>query len=195
MITVGVQKTKKTMKKILLILLVLLCASCRRGGDLSTLREGDIVFIETRSFQSKFVKMGMMSIWSHCGIAVNTPEGVQIMEADTTVRILPIERFIDKSVGKKFIVKRPVQQLSEPIDQAEWLGRWYDLNFSFDNEEVYCSELVWLIYKEQGIELCPPIKINEHFMVRFKPLQRALEERGISPEQYAVAPCDLLRAL
>ena len=183
------------MKKLLLILLVLLCGSCRRGGDLSTLREGDIVFIETRSFQSKFVKMGMMSIWSHCGIAVNTPEGVQIMEADTTVRILPIERFIDKSVGKKFIVKRPVQQLSEPIDQAEWLGRWYDLNFSFDNEEVYCSELVWLIYKEQGIELCPPIKINEHFMVRFKPLQRALEERGISPEQLAVAPCDLLRAL
>lgn len=183
------------MKKILLILLVLLCASCRRGGDLSTLREGDIVFIETRSFQSKFVKMGMMSIWSHCGIAVNTPEGVQIMEADTTVRILPIERFIDKSVGKKFIVKRPVQQLTKPIDQAEWLGRWYDLNFSFDNEEVYCSELVWLIYKEQGIELCPPIKINEHFMVRFRPLQRALEERGISPEQYAVAPCDLLRAL
>ena len=107
------------MKKILLILLVLLCASCRRGGDLSTLREGDIVFIETRSFQSKFVKMGMMSIWSHCGIAVNTPEGVQIMEADTTVRILPIERFIDKSVGKKFIIKRPVQQLTKPIGEMK----------------------------------------------------------------------------
>ena len=183
------------MKKLLLILFVLLCASCRREGDLSSLREGDIVFIETRSFQSKFVKMGMMSIWSHCGIAVNTPEGVQIMEADTTVRILPIERFIDKSVGKKYIIKRPVQQLTQPIDQAEWLGRWYDLKFSFDNEEVYCSELVWLIYKEQGIELCPPIKINEHFMVRFKVLQEALRERGISPEQYAVAPCDLLRAL
>ena len=182
------------MKKLLLILLVLLCGSCRRGGDLSTLREGDIVFIETRSFQSKFVKMGMMSIWSHCGIAVNTPEGVQIMEADSTVRILPVERFVAKSVGGKYIIKRPEQQLTAPIDQQKWLGRWYDLKFSFDNEEVYCSELVWLIYKEQGIELCPPIKINEHFMVRFKPLQRALEERGISPEQYAVAPCDLLRA-
>ncbi len=183
------------MKKLLLILLVLLCGSCRRVGDLSTLREGDIVFIESRSFQSKFVKLGMMSIWSHCGIAVNTPEGVQIMEADTTVRILPVERFIDKSVGKKYIIKRPAQQLSEPIDQEEWLGRWYDLKFSFDNEEVYCSELVWLIYKAQGIELCPPIKINEHFTVRFPIMQRALLERGISPEQEAVAPCDLLRAL
>ena len=183
------------MKKLLLILLVLLCGSCRRGGDLSTLREGDIVFIETRSFQSKFVKMGMMSIWSHCGIAVDTPEGVQIMEADTTVRIIPIERFIDKSVGGKYIIKRPKQQLSQPIEQDKWLGRWYDLKFNFDNEEVYCSELVWLIYKEQDIELCPACKINSHFMVRFAALQRALEERGISPEQYAVAPCDLLRAL
>ncbi len=183
------------MKKILLILLVLLCGSCRRGGDLSTLREGDILFIETRSFQSKFIKLGMMSIWSHCGIAVNTPDGVQIMEADTTVRILPVERFIDKSVGKKYIIKRPSQQLSQPIDKEAWLGRWYDLNFSFDNEEVYCSELVWLIYKNQGIELCPPRKINTHFMARVPMLQRALRERNISPEQEAVAPCDLLRAL
>ena len=184
------------MKKILFIFLVILSfSSCRRGGDLSTLQEGDIVFIETTSFQSKFIKMGMLSIWSHCGIAVNTPEGVQIMEADTTVRILPVERFIDKSVGKKYIIKRPEQQLSKPIEQERWLGRWYDLKFSFDNEEVYCSELVWLIYKDQGIELCPPVKINEHFMVRFKVLQEALRERGISPEQEAVAPCDLLRAL
>ena len=183
------------MKRIILILLVMMCASCRRGGDLSALREGDILFIETESFQSKFIKLGMMSVWSHCGIAVNTPEGVQIMEADTTVRILPIERFVDRSIGGKYIIKRPKQQLAAPINQERWLGRWYDLKFSFDNEEVYCSELVWLIYKEQGIELCPPIKINEHFMVRLPLMQRALEERGISPEQYAVAPCDLLRAL
>lgn len=183
------------MKKGLLILLALVSMSCRRGGDLSALREGDIVFIETTSFQSKFVKLGMLSIWSHCGIAVNTPEGVQIMEADTTVRILPVERFIKKSVGGKYIIKRPEQQLTQPINQQKWLGKWYDLKFSFDNDEVYCSELVWLIYKEQGIELCPPIKINEHFMVRFKVLQDALRERGISPDQEAVAPCDLLRAL
>ncbi len=184
------------MKKVVVILLVvLLCASCRRGGDLSALREGDIVFIETTSFQSKFVKLGMLSIWSHCGIAVNTPEGVQIMEADTTVRILPIDKFIARSVGEKYIIKRPKQQLSRPIDQSKWLGKWYDLNFSFENDEVYCSELVWLIYKDQGIELCPPKRINEHFMVRFPVMQRALEERGISPKQEAVAPCDLLRAL
>ncbi len=184
------------MKKVVILLaLMLLCGSCRQGGDLSALEEGDIVFIETTSFQSKFVKMGMLSIWSHCGIAVNTPEGVQIMEADTTVRILPIERFINRSVGKKYIIKRPEQRLTQPIDKEKWLGKWYDLKFSFDNDEVYCSELVWLIYKEQGIELCPPVRINEHFMVRFPVMQNALRERGISPEQYAVAPCDLLRAL
>ena len=184
------------MRRLLLLLMVVLAStSCRRGGDLTALREGDILFIETVSFQSKFIKLGMLSIWSHCGIAVDTPEGVQIMEADTTVRILPVERFVDRSVGRKYIIKRPEQQLSQPIDKDKWLGRWYDLTFSFDNEEVYCSELVWLIYKEQGIELCPPRKINTHFMARLPMLERALEERGISPEQEAVAPSDLLRAL
>jgi len=183
------------MKKIILLLLVLICSSCRRGGDLTALREGDIVFIETKSFQSKFIKLGMMSIWSHCGIAVDTPDGIQIMEADTTVRILPVERFIDRSIGGKYIIKRPKQQLSRPIEKEKWLGKWYDLKFSFDNDEVYCSELVWLIYKDQGIELCPPVKIKEHFMVRLPMMQEALRERGISPDQDAVAPCDLLRAL
>ena len=109
------------MKKIVLILIVLMSASCRRGGDLTALREGDIVFIETTSFQSKFIKLGMLSIWSHCGIAVNTDEGVQIMEADTTVRILPIERFIKRSVGGKYIIKRPEQQLTQPINKEKWL--------------------------------------------------------------------------
>ena len=183
------------MKKIALMALVLLCASCRRGGDLSSLQEGDILFIETKSFQSKFIKLGMLSIWSHCGIAVNTPEGVQIMEADTTVRILPVDKFVNKSVGGKYIIKYPKQTLLQPIDKDRWLGKWYDLKFDFDNDEVYCSELVWLIYKDQGIELCAPRKINEHLMVRLPLLQRALEERGISPNQEAVAPCDLLRAL
>ena len=183
------------MRKVLLLFLVLLCGACRRGGDLTALREGDILFIETESFQSKFIKWGMLSIWSHCGIAVNTPEGVQIMEADTTVRILPIDRFIDRSVGGKYIIRHPKQQLTQPIEKEKWLGKWYDLKFNFDNNEVYCSELVWLIYKEQGIELCTPRKISEHLMVRLPVLQRALQERGISPEQEAVAPCDLLRAL
>jgi hypothetical protein len=183
------------MKKILYAIILLAFVSCRQGGDLTALREGDIVFIETESFQSKFVKLGMLSVWSHCGIAVDTPEGVQIMEADTMVRILPVQKFVDRSIGGKYIIKRPAQQLSEPINKEKWLGRWYDLKFSFENEEVYCSELVWLIYKEQGIELCPPIRIDEHIMVRLPIMQRALEERGISPKQMAVAPCDLLRAL
>jgi hypothetical protein len=183
------------MKKIVYAIILLIFVSCRQGGDLTALREGDIVFIETESFQSKFVKLGMLSVWSHCGIAVDTPEGVQIMEADTMVRILPVQKFVDRSIGGKYIIKRPAQQLSEPINKEKWLGRWYDLKFSFENEEVYCSELVWLIYKEQGIELCPPIRIDEHIMVRLPIMQRALEERGISPKQMAVAPCDLLRAL
>ena len=184
------------MKKILLIIIVvLLSASCRRGGDLTALQEGDILFIETESFQSKYIKWGLLSIWSHCGIAVDTPEGIQIMEADTTVRILPVERFVGKSIGGKYIIKRPEQRLTQPINKNKWLGRWYDLKFSFDNEEVYCSELVWLIYKDQGIELCKPIKIKEHIMVSVPFIQQALKERGISPEQEAVAPCDLLRAL
>ena len=55
---------------------------------------------------------------------------------------------------------------------------------------MYCSELVYVIYKEQlGKQLCQPRKISSY---RTKGLQKIMRKRHISPDQYVVAPSDLL---
>lgn len=42
----------------------------------SNLQEGDIVFIESQSSQSPFIKIGTMSKWTHCGV-VGMPYDLQ----------------------------------------------------------------------------------------------------------------------
>ena len=37
------------------------------------------------------------------------------------------------------------------------------MSFKFNNGRMYCSELVYIIYKEQfGIELCKPRKVSSY---------------------------------
>ena len=71
----------------------------------------------------------------------------------------------------------------------------YDLQFKFNNGKMYCSELVWLIYKDQGIELCEPRKVSSFPFARISKVRKLMDKRGITMDQYAVAPVDLYKAI
>lgn len=60
---------------------------------------------------------------------------------------------------------------------------------------MYCSELVWLVYKDQGIELCKPRKVSSFLMTRLPKVKKLMNKRGISMEQEAVAPVDIYKAI
>lgn len=183
-------------------------SSCNRVS-LDKIREGDIVFTESMSNQAPFIKAGTMCRWSHCGVVVNTPNGLQVLEASKTVQLTPVKQFVGPKRSKKgrYVVKRPKQRLTKPIAYNKWLGQSYDMAFKFDNGQMYCSELVWLAYKEQGIELCKPRKVGDYFVVKLahsklgrkvhkaKLLRNLMNKRNITLAQKAVAPSDLYRAL
>ena len=57
---------------------------------------------------------------------------------------------------------------------------------------MYCSELIYVIYKKQfGIELSKPRKIGDFNLLD---MRKVMERRGMDKEQLAVAPSDLLRS-
>lgn len=60
---------------------------------------------------------------------------------------------------------------------------------------MYCSELVWLVYKEQGIELCRPRKVSSFMMTRIPKVRKLMNKRNISMDQEAVAPVDIYNAV
>ena len=73
------------MRFILLIMSMLLLAGCGNSIDVTDLQDGDVVFIESQSSQSPYIKVGTMSKWTHCGVVVNTPQGLKVLEASKTV--------------------------------------------------------------------------------------------------------------
>ena len=174
---------------------LLLCSCAGRGTDLTDIKEGDIVFIESQSSQAPYIKLGTMSRWTHCGIVVNTPEGLKVLEASKTVKLTPFNTFIGRAKDGNWCIRRPKQQLKEPISYSKYLGQPYDLEFKFDNGKMYCSELVWLVYKDQGIELCEPRKVSSFIMTRIPKVKKLMAKRNISMSQEAVAPVDIYRAI
>lgn len=183
------------MKWMLIILSVLLLSSCSDSIDVTNLQEGDVVFIESQSSQSPYIKVGTMSKWTHCGVVVNTPEGLKVLEASKTVKLTPFSKFIGAAKNGNWCVKRPDQKLSASISYKKYLGQPYDLEFKFDNGKMYCSELVWLIYKDHGIELCKPRKVSSFICTKIPRVKKLMDKRKISMDQYAVAPVDLYKAI
>ena len=136
-----------------------------------------------------------MSKWTHCGIVVDTPQGLKVLEASKTVRLTPFAQFIGSAKNENWCVKRPKQKLSKPISYRKYLGQQYDLEFRFDNGKMYCSELVWLVYKDQGIEICNPRKVSSFILTRIPKVKKLMIKRDISMDQYVVAPVDLYKAI
>lgn len=183
------------MRFILLIISMLLLAGCGNSIDVANLQEGDVVFIESQSSQSPYIKVGTMSKWTHCGVVVNTPEGLKILEASKTVRLTPFAKFIGSAKNDNWAVKRPDQKLEKSISYSKYLGMPYDLEFKFNNGKMYCSELVWLVYQDQGVELCKPRKVSSFICTRIPRVKKLMQKRNISMEQTAVAPVDLYKAI
>lgn len=183
------------MRFILFIMSMLLLAGCGNSIDVADLQEGDVVFIESQSSQSPYIKVGTMSKWTHCGVVVNTPQGMKVLEASKTVRLTPFAKFIGSAKNENWTVKRPKLKLTKPISYSKYLGMPYDLEFKFNNGKMYCSELVWLIYQDQGIELCKPRKVSSFIFTRIPKVRNLMQKRGITMEQQAVAPVDLYKAI
>ena len=183
------------MRWLFLSFIALASISCSNNVDVNELQEGDIVFIESQSSQSPYIKAGTMSKWTHCGVVVNTSGGIRVLEASKTVRLTSFNSFIGRAKNDNWCVRRPKQELSKPISYKKYLGQPYDLEFKFDNGKMYCSELVWLVYKDQGIELCKPRKVSSFLMTRLPKVKKLMNKRNIKMDQEAVAPVDIYKAI
>ena len=183
------------MRIICLVASLFLLLGCNNRKDITNLQEGVIVFIESQSSQSPYIKIGTMSKWTHCGVVVNTPEGMKVLEASKTVKLTPFNSFIGRAKNENWCIKRPKQKLIKPINYNKYIGQPYDLEFKFNNGKMYCSELVWLVYKELGIELCKPRKVSSFIMTRIPKVKKLMNKRNIQMNQEAVAPVDIYKAI
>jgi hypothetical protein len=160
-------------------------------------KEGDVIFQTSQSQQSPLIQIATRSKISHCGIIVMRNGKPYVLETLKTLVVTPLDKFIARGEGGKYWLKRSNKE-NIKIKYGSYLGKPYDLAFKFDNGKFYCSELIYDIYKNQlGIELCEPKKVSDYLILgtdKLPQIEKAMKKRGITKEQYAVAPIDIFES-
>lgn len=141
---------------------VVLVAACSAAA-MPAVQDGDIIFQTSRSSQSLAIQHATHSPYSHMGLVRYRDGRPFVLEAVATVRYTPLAEWIDRGVGRHFVVKRlrDAQTILTPARVArlrrageQLRGRQYDPSFRWTDEHLYCSELVWKAYaRGVGVEI------------------------------------------
>ena len=154
--------------------------------DHSSLQSGDIVFQSSQSSQSEAIRLATHSIYTHCGIVFVENNKVFIYEAVQPVKVTSINDWIKKGKDYKYVVKRlknastvlTKETLTKMKACAEkFKNKDYDIYFDWSDERIYCSELVWKVYKQgANIEVGKLQKLKD-FDLTSVPVKTKLKEK------------------
>lgn len=165
-----------------------------------TFQDGDIIFQTSKSNQSKAIQLATKSKYSHMGIIYFQEGKPFVFEATQPVKITPMQEWIDRGEDALFVVKRlknanniltpKAKQKMKQVGE-EYVGKNYDIYFEWADDRIYCSELVWKIYKKAcGIEVGKLEKLKD-FDLSSVPVKAKLAERygnNIPMEELVISP-------
>ncbi len=127
------------------------------------IQNGDIIFQTSKSIQSKAIQLATNSKYSHMGIIYENDRQFFVYEAVQPVKLTPLAKWINRGENSHYVIKRldnadkiltnsTLTQMKKIGEQFK--GKPYDIYFEWSDERIYCSELVWKIYKQTtGIEI------------------------------------------
>lgn len=135
--------------------ILLICSVSLAFAEETSYQTGDIIFQSSESPTNKAIELATHSKFSHVGVIVAEEGDLQVLEAGNPVSIIPLAKFIQRGSGGKYEVLRlknaedilTEEQKEELINKGKtWLGKKYDFVFSWTDDELYCSELVYKLF-------------------------------------------------
>ncbi|OOG78624.1 YiiX family permuted papain-like enzyme [Flavobacterium sp. A45] len=170
---------------------------------LDKIKEGDMIFQTSQSKQCEAIRIATNSKFSHCGIVFIEKGEKYVFEAVQPVKYTPLETWITHGKDNHFVVTR-IKNASTLLSQEtlqkmktyanRLKNKDYDLYFEWSDDKIYCSELIWKIYKNgAGIELCSLQKLKD-FNLKDNRVRAILAERygnKIPLEENVIAPSNL----
>ena len=172
-----------------------------QGSFASDLQNGDIVFSGSTAGQGGAIIAATGSPYTHCGIVFLRDGKPLVLEAVQPVSVVSLEIFKSRSKPGTFMARR----LKSPLSAANYqmartwaeaqVGKNYDARFRWDDDTLYCSELIWKIYQHGGVELCAPRRFRDYHLDDPKVKKLVGERYGsiekMSLDEKVVAPSDL----
>ena len=140
------------------------------------------------------------SVYSHCGLVVDRNGRAEVLEASSTVHFTGLSDWIARGRGKTYAAYRLRKSAGVDAHQLvrsalHYRGRGYDIHYSFANNEIYCSELVFLAYKDlTGKPLGKVRKLGELDWGAHIDLIRRIEGGKVPLEREMITPVDLARS-
>ncbi|PKQ62087.1 peptidoglycan peptidase [Labilibaculum filiforme] len=169
-----------------IILSLIILISCHSKTESTELQNGDIIFQTSTSGQSKAIQIATGSKYSHLGIIYKQGNDFFVYEAVQPVKLTPLNDWIKRGENGHYVVKRiknsqnvltPETLVKMKQIGEKYAGKDYDLYFEWSDSKIYCSELVWKIYKEAvGLEIGNLEKLRD-FDLSNKLVKNKLKER------------------
>jgi hypothetical protein len=169
-------------------------------------KSGDIVFHTSRSSQSVAVQHATHSKYSHMGIVYIEGGKALVFEAVQPVKQTPLEEWTRRGDGGHFVAKRlrdadtlltPENLQRLKSEGKRYQGKAYDLYFEWSDDRIYCSELVWKMYKRAlGIEIGQTQRLAD-FDLSDPAVQAKIRERwkGSPPrEEIVISPAAMFES-
>lgn len=182
----------KSIYKILLLGLTITfgCSNVKQENDTQesnqVFKNGDIIFQTSNSGQSKAIQLATNSKYSHMGIIYINGGEPWVYEAVQPVKLTPFNDWIKRGDQNHYVVKRLKNSdnvLSESVlnkmkhTGEQFKGKPYDIHFEWSDDKIYCSELVWKIYKRAAnIEIGQLEQLSD-FNLNNEIVQLKLKER------------------
>lgn len=178
-------------RKSVIALLFLFCCglwlSCKKEqiDHEVKLQNGDIIFQTSTSTQSKAIQFATHSEYSHCGIIFQDKNEWYVFEAVQPVKKTPLNEWIDRGQNDKYVIKRlkdttlltPKALNKMKASARAMTGKNYDLYFEWNDDRIYCSELVWKLYKDATALEIGHLKQLKDFNLTSPAVKQKLKER------------------
>lgn len=169
-------------------------------------KDGDIIFQESLSSQSRAVQIATNSRYSHVGIIFFSNGKPYVTEAVQPVQSTPLGKWIKKGKGRHFVVKRlkpevtiltPAKILKMKKTANTFIGKDYDYYFGWKDDLIYCSELVWKIYyRALGVEIAP-MRHMKDFQLNHPHVRNLMKKRygkNLPLDEKVVSPSGLFES-
>lgn len=172
----------------------------KRLADNDKIKNGDLIFQTSLSGQSKAIQLATGSKYSHCGIIYIENGQYFVFEAVQPVKTTPLDKWIAHGEDGHYVIKRLKNAdkvlTSETLEKMKvegerFLGKNYDLTFEWSDDKIYCSELIWKIYKRAaGIEIGKLEKLRDFDLSNEIVKQKLIERYGdnIPQDEIVISP-------